>query len=166
MNFKKQLSFYSCDIVKGVPSGLTEFIAPLQRAGLCVMTPQPTSLGFWTIYMESFGSNPNAAGLFTFLFICIFFVYMFFFCLQFFCLIILQDLQILPKSATIRNNLIQLRCNICNKCSIKDIWTDLLYHHQVQICLHFFCLHHHCGMRDKSLMFLSAIFKNLIFLCR
>jgi afadin len=36
---------YSCDIVKGVPSGLTEFIAPLQRAGLCVMTPQPTSLG-------------------------------------------------------------------------------------------------------------------------
>ena len=24
------------------------------------MTPQPTSLGFWTIYMESFGANPNA----------------------------------------------------------------------------------------------------------
>ena len=36
---------YSCDIVKGVPSGLLEFIAPLQRGGLCVMTPQPTSLG-------------------------------------------------------------------------------------------------------------------------
>ena len=36
---------YSCDIVKGVPGGLTEFIAPLQRGGLCVMTPQPTSLG-------------------------------------------------------------------------------------------------------------------------
>ena len=54
----------SCDIVKGVPSGLTEFIAPLQRAGLCVMTPQPTSLGFWTIYMESFGSGGanNTAG--------------------------------------------------------------------------------------------------------
>jgi afadin len=44
---------YSCDIVRGVPSGLTEFIAPLQRGSLCVMTPQPTSSGFWTIYMDN-----------------------------------------------------------------------------------------------------------------
>ena len=44
---------YSCDIIRGVPGGLLEFIAPLQRAGLCVMTPQPTSSGFWTIYLDT-----------------------------------------------------------------------------------------------------------------
>ena len=44
---------YSCDIVRGVPGGLNDFIIPLQRVGLCVMTPQPTSSGFWTIYMDS-----------------------------------------------------------------------------------------------------------------
>jgi hypothetical protein len=37
-----------------VPGGLTEFLAPLQRRGLCIMTPQPTSSGFWTIYMDNF----------------------------------------------------------------------------------------------------------------
>ncbi|CAG0888923.1 unnamed protein product [Darwinula stevensoni] len=44
---------YSCDIVRGIPSGLTEFLAPLQHAGLCRFTPQPNSSGFWTIYMGS-----------------------------------------------------------------------------------------------------------------
>ena len=44
---------YSCDIIRGVPGGLVEFIAPLQRAGLCVMTPQPTSSGSWTIYLDT-----------------------------------------------------------------------------------------------------------------
>lgn len=44
---------YSCDIVRGVPGGLNDFITPLQRVGLCIMTPQPTSSGFWTIYMDS-----------------------------------------------------------------------------------------------------------------
>ena len=39
------ISLYTFIYFLGVPSGLTEFIAPLQRAGLCVMTPQPTSLG-------------------------------------------------------------------------------------------------------------------------
>ena len=43
---------YSCDIVRGVPGGLVEFISPLQQVGLCVLTPQPTSRGFWTIYMD------------------------------------------------------------------------------------------------------------------
>ena len=43
---------YSCDIVRGVPSGLAEFLAPLQDAGLCRMNPQPTSSGYWTIYMH------------------------------------------------------------------------------------------------------------------
>ena len=44
---------YSCDIIRGVPSGLVEFINPLQRHGLCFMTPQPTSSGFWTIYLDT-----------------------------------------------------------------------------------------------------------------
>jgi len=44
---------YSCDIVRGVPGGLVEFLSPLQKAGLCVMTPQPTSSGYWTIYMDT-----------------------------------------------------------------------------------------------------------------
>ena len=47
---------YSCDIVRGVPGGLSDFLAPLQRVGLCVMTPQPSSSGFWTIYMDNTGS--------------------------------------------------------------------------------------------------------------
>ena len=44
---------YSCDIIRGVPGGLVEFINPLQRHGLCFMTPQPTSSGFWTIYLDT-----------------------------------------------------------------------------------------------------------------
>ena len=44
---------YSCEIIRGVPGGLVEFITPLQRAGLCVMTPQPTSSGSWTIYLDT-----------------------------------------------------------------------------------------------------------------
>ncbi len=44
---------YSCDIVRGVPGGLLEFLQPLQAAGLCIMTPQPTSSGHWTIYMDT-----------------------------------------------------------------------------------------------------------------
>ena len=44
---------YSCDIVRGVPRGLIEFLSPLQKSGLCVMTPQPTSSGYWTIYMDT-----------------------------------------------------------------------------------------------------------------
>ena len=42
---------YSCDVVRGVPQGLAEFLAPLQHAGLCRLSTQPTSSGLWTIYM-------------------------------------------------------------------------------------------------------------------
>ena len=52
---------YSCDIVRGVPGGLNDFILPLQRVGLCIMTPQPTSSGFWTIYMDA-SIMPNGPG--------------------------------------------------------------------------------------------------------
>uniref|UniRef100_A0A2R5LKM4 Putative actin filament-binding protein afadin n=1 Tax=Ornithodoros turicata TaxID=34597 RepID=A0A2R5LKM4_9ACAR len=43
---------YSCDIVRGVPAGLQEFLQPLALSGLCRLTLQPTSVGFWTIYMS------------------------------------------------------------------------------------------------------------------
>lgn len=49
---------YSCDIVRGVPSGLAEFLNPLQHAGLCNMNPQPTSSGYWTIYMHEADTRP------------------------------------------------------------------------------------------------------------
>lgn len=42
---------YSCDVMRGIPTGLMEVLAPLQQAGLCRLTPQPTSSGLWTIYM-------------------------------------------------------------------------------------------------------------------
>lgn len=42
---------YSCDIVRGIPNGLSEFIAPLQHAGMVRMSEQSSSCGFWTIYM-------------------------------------------------------------------------------------------------------------------
>lgn len=44
---------YSCDVVRGLPQGLADFLAPLQQTGLCKLTPQPTSGGLWTIYMGS-----------------------------------------------------------------------------------------------------------------
>ncbi|XP_023710210.1 uncharacterized protein LOC111865986 isoform X4 [Cryptotermes secundus] len=50
---------YSCDVVRGVPQGLAEFLAPLQHAGLCRMSTQPTSSGLWTIYMTH-EPNPGA----------------------------------------------------------------------------------------------------------
>jgi len=48
---------YSCEIVRGVPPGLAEFLAPLQRDGLCRMAAQPTSSGYWTIYMIDHHNN-------------------------------------------------------------------------------------------------------------
>ncbi|XP_043254432.1 afadin isoform X8 [Colletes gigas] len=48
---------YSCEVIRGVPPGLAEFLAPLQRDGLCRMAPQPTSSGYWTIYMIDHHNN-------------------------------------------------------------------------------------------------------------
>ncbi|XP_066594478.1 afadin isoform X7 [Prorops nasuta] len=48
---------YSCEVIRGVPPGLAEFLAPLQQDGLCRMAPQPTSSGYWTIYMIDHHSN-------------------------------------------------------------------------------------------------------------
>ncbi|XP_076674496.1 adherens junction formation factor afadin isoform X4 [Andrena cerasifolii] len=48
---------YSCEVIRAVPPGLAEFLAPLQRDGLCRMAPQPTSSGYWTIYMIDHHNN-------------------------------------------------------------------------------------------------------------
>lgn len=52
---------YSCDIVRGVPAGLQEFLQPLIQAGYCRLTIQPTSSGYWTIYMsdQDIGRMPS-----------------------------------------------------------------------------------------------------------
>lgn len=42
---------YSCEVVRGIPAGLVEFVGPLQHAGLCRLSAQPTSSGLWTVYM-------------------------------------------------------------------------------------------------------------------
>jgi hypothetical protein len=41
----------SCEVVRGIPAGLAEFVAPLQHMGLCRLSVQPTSNGLWTVYM-------------------------------------------------------------------------------------------------------------------
>ena len=48
---------YSCDIVRGVPGGLTQLLQPLQRLGLCGFSVQTQSVGFWNIYMDSYKSQ-------------------------------------------------------------------------------------------------------------
>ena len=50
---------YSCDMVRGIPSGLVEFVQTLVQMGLCHLTIQPTSSGFWNIYMMSAQDNPK-----------------------------------------------------------------------------------------------------------
>ncbi|XP_018357090.1 PREDICTED: afadin isoform X2 [Trachymyrmex septentrionalis] len=48
---------YSCEVIRGVPPGLAEFLTPLQRDGLCRMAAQPSSSGYWTIYMIDHHNN-------------------------------------------------------------------------------------------------------------
>ncbi|XP_047366031.1 afadin isoform X1 [Vespa velutina] len=48
---------YSCEVIRGVPPGLVEFLSPLQQEGFCRMAPQPTSSGYWTIYMIDHHTN-------------------------------------------------------------------------------------------------------------
>lgn len=54
---------YSCDIVRGVPAGLQEFIAPLQNNGQCRMAIQPSSIGYWTVYMVDQENNRTPHGV-------------------------------------------------------------------------------------------------------
>lgn len=45
---------FSGEVVRGVPPGLADFLAPLQRAGLCRLAAQPHSQGSWTVYMNGY----------------------------------------------------------------------------------------------------------------
>lgn len=45
---------FSCDVVRGIPSGLVDFLSPLQAAGMCRLAAQPSSVGLWTVYMHQF----------------------------------------------------------------------------------------------------------------
>ncbi|ELT96969.1 hypothetical protein CAPTEDRAFT_228923 [Capitella teleta] len=53
---------YSCDIVKGVPNGLPDFIGPLSKAGLCCFTVLQQSNGGWTVFMGSVQENLQPTG--------------------------------------------------------------------------------------------------------
>lgn len=45
---------FSCDVVRGIPPGLVDFVSPLQGAGMCRLAAQPTSIGLWTVYMHQY----------------------------------------------------------------------------------------------------------------
>lgn len=45
---------YSCDIVRGIPAGLQDFVQTLVQAHVCNLTIQPTASGYWTIYFINF----------------------------------------------------------------------------------------------------------------
>lgn len=45
---------FSCDVVRGIPTGLVDFLNPLQQQGMCRLAAQPTSIGLWTVYMHQF----------------------------------------------------------------------------------------------------------------
>lgn len=47
---------FSAEVVRGVPPGLAEFVAPLQRGGLCRLAHQPLARGVWTVYMAGYGA--------------------------------------------------------------------------------------------------------------
>ncbi|XP_026729441.1 afadin isoform X3 [Trichoplusia ni] len=42
---------FSAEVVCGVPPGLAEFVAPLQRGGLCRLAHQPAAPGLWSVYL-------------------------------------------------------------------------------------------------------------------
>ncbi len=52
LEFVLPIDSYSCEVVRGIPPGLVEFVSPLQNMGLCRLSAQPTSNGLWTVYME------------------------------------------------------------------------------------------------------------------
>lgn len=45
---------FSCDVVRGIPTGLVDFLNPLQQQSMCRLAAQPTSIGLWTVYMHQF----------------------------------------------------------------------------------------------------------------
>ncbi|XP_055853611.1 afadin-like isoform X2 [Episyrphus balteatus] len=45
---------FSCDIIRGIPSDLIDFLDPLQSVGICRLSVQPLSIGYWTVYMDKY----------------------------------------------------------------------------------------------------------------
>ncbi|XP_055684221.1 afadin isoform X3 [Lutzomyia longipalpis] len=52
---------FSCDVVRGIPAGLVDFLTPLQNAGMCRLAAQPTSIGLWTVYMHQYNQRSPSA---------------------------------------------------------------------------------------------------------
>ncbi|KMZ01540.1 afadin isoform X5 [Drosophila simulans] len=52
---------FSCDVVRGIPTGLVDFLNPLQQQGMCRLAAQPTSIGLWTVYMHQFNARSSSA---------------------------------------------------------------------------------------------------------
>jgi afadin len=59
---------FSCDVVRGIPAGLVDFLTPYQVAGMCRLASQPTSIGLWTVYMHQFNVSFKNAKLMFLLF--------------------------------------------------------------------------------------------------
>lgn len=49
---------YSCDIVRGIPNGLVEFLSPLSP--VCRLTPNLNAAGYWTIFFTDPMRSPSA----------------------------------------------------------------------------------------------------------
>ncbi|XP_023036263.1 afadin isoform X2 [Drosophila willistoni] len=52
---------FSCDVVRGIPTGLVDFLNPLQQQGMCRLAAQPTSIGLWTVYMHQFNARSSSS---------------------------------------------------------------------------------------------------------
>ncbi|XP_070137011.1 afadin isoform X3 [Drosophila bipectinata] len=52
---------FSCDVVRSIPTGLVDFLNPLQQQGMCRLAAQPTSIGLWTVYMHQFNARSSSA---------------------------------------------------------------------------------------------------------
>ncbi|XP_068630825.1 afadin isoform X2 [Battus philenor] len=51
---------FSAEVVRGVPPGLAEFVAPLQRGALCRLVHQPRALGAWSVYLATHAHAAHA----------------------------------------------------------------------------------------------------------
>lgn len=52
---------FSCDVVRGIPAGLVDFLSQPQGAGMCRLAAQPTSIGLWTVYMHQYNTRSPSA---------------------------------------------------------------------------------------------------------
>lgn len=45
---------FNSDVLHGIPTGLVDLVGNLQAAGMCRLAAQPTSIGFWNVYMHQY----------------------------------------------------------------------------------------------------------------